>query len=237
MDNFNFNLAAGAMTCRVTPLAALQILEAHQRRQTETETTLGGLLGRVSGNVVEVTEVVAIPHKEEVLDKEYLIRMLNLKKKTAPAKLSESLIGWFTTADLIEAPWLTIHNYIAAVMTERHAAVAGLASATASPLLLQVDVSKCAFKALVTTATFGADTLVQFHQLPTALSNFQTWADALAFVAEPARSELEQVDVLALLEAATNVRGDAETVEEVTTCLRLAKQCVDKIASSGSLPQ
>ncbi len=226
MDNFNFNLAAGGLSCRVTPLAALQILEAHQRREAEDASTLGALLGRVSGNVLEVTEALAIPHEGEALDKEYLTKILALKKKTAPARLQESLIGWFTTVELIDASWLKIHNYFTTMMAER----ATLAAGPNSPVLLQVDLEKCTFKAHVTTITFGADTLVQFHQLPTALSNFQGWADALAFVAEPSPSQITPVDVFAELKAADHVKGDAETVDEVLTCLKLAQQCVEKVS-------
>ena len=228
-DNFNFNLAAGGLSCRVTPLAALQILEAHQRREAEDASTLGALLGRVSGNVLEVTEAVAIPHQGEALDKEYLSQLLSLKKKTAPARLQESLIGWFTTVELIDASWLKIHNYFASLMAER----APMSSGQSSPLLLQVDIANCGFKALVTTITFGADTLVQFHQLPTALSHFQGWADALAFVAEPAVSEVTPVNVFSELKNAQQANGDAETVEEVLTCLKLAEKCVEKIASNN----
>ena len=238
MSEFFFNLAAGgALTVRVSPLAVACITDAYQRRPAGADRCVGALLGRLTGSVVEITDAFAIPHQEAAIDKDYYKSMLNLIKKRPVGRhtVAENIVGWFSTGTL-EASWVLTHNFFSSAES-KFVVSANLSS----PLLLTLDPTReednLNLRAFTATPTVGAESLVQFQQIPTELMTYQGWADAMGVLAgasavigaatQQVDRELTSAELIRDLKAKKTIGSlpSLEAVEEVITVVQVAEAC------------
>jgi JAB1/Mov34/MPN/PAD-1 ubiquitin protease len=238
-DPFFFNLAAsGALTVRVSPLVVSVVLDAYQRRPAGAERCVGALLGRLNGSTVEVTDAFAIPSQEAAIDKEYFKKALTLAKRRPVGRhtVAESVVGWFSTGTL-EASWLLTHNFFSSSESKFT-----VSSNLTSPLLLTIDPTRedetLNLRCFTAAPTVGAESLVQFQQVPTELMTYQGWADALGVVASASSvvgdakiavsKELTSSQLIADLQAKKSIGTilpNLEAAEEVLTVVQVAEAC------------
>ena len=102
------------LTCRVHPLVPATIFDAYIRRQEGNTKCLGTLMGYVEGNSLVISDAFVVLHKENEgtgtlsLDKEYHKKLVAMKKKVCP---TESVVGWFSTCDELEAGFVAVHAF------------------------------------------------------------------------------------------------------------------------------
>merc|ERR1719201_2538528 len=174
--HFNvFQLAATRPYQRVQmhPLVVVAICDAFARRPEGATRSIGTLLGYVSdGNVVEISDVFTVNHKDEpegrvMMDQEYHRKMFRLKRKVCP---KESVVGWFSTGKDILPNSIVIHTFYQNAKDSMFMPTPALPS----PMHLLVDTdcsdSKLSVKCFVNMTTPGIDALVQFHEIPLALN-------------------------------------------------------------------
>jgi len=244
--SFFFNLAGqGQLSVRVSPLVVAAIFDAYQRRPTGASRAVGAIMGRISGNTVEVTEAFAVPISEDVaLDKDHYRSALALFKRSATVKSgvpTESLIGWFSTGDSIEQEWAMQHMFFSTPAESRFVG----SSVLPSPLLLVVDPTRednnFNLKAFISAPTAGAETLMQFHQIPTELLATQNWADALGYLAshgsvigkaKDRKHDLTAEEFIRDLEQAQSVPVNQETLSEIIACVSLAEAAEKQLVAA-----
>lgn len=192
------------LTCRVNPLVIATISDAFLRRQEGNSKCIGTLMGYVDGNSLVIADAFMVLHKENEdgtfsLDKDYHRKMVALKKKVCP---TESVIGWFSTCDEIEAGFVAVQSFYATSNESRFVASA----LCPAPVLLTIDPSLSTndlnIKVSIMQTTVGAETLVQFHQLPVSFESVHGVTNLLA------RSSQLPVDLL----LSEGVVGDLKTL-------------------------
>jgi translation initiation factor 3 subunit F len=156
----------------VHPLVVVAICDAFARRPEGATRSIGTLLGYVSdGNVVEISDVFAVNHKDEpdgrvMMDQEYHRKMFRLKRKVCP---KESVVGWFSTGTDILPNSIVIHTFYQNAKDSMFMSTPALPS----PMHLLVDTdctnSKMSVKCFVNMTTPGIDALIQFHEIPLTL--------------------------------------------------------------------
>jgi JAB1/Mov34/MPN/PAD-1 ubiquitin protease len=62
--NTNAPLAVSPMLVRLHPVAIAGICDAYERRKEKATRVVGTLMGKVEGDVVEVTNCFSVPHEE-----------------------------------------------------------------------------------------------------------------------------------------------------------------------------
>jgi len=112
------------LTVKVHPIVYMTIVDAYERRSQKSVTTgraLGTLLGFYEKNVVQVTNCYAIPYRE-VLDGQqpeisdtFNKEMWQVSKRAAP---TESIVGWFLTANDIPNCCQMYHVYYSHLVSE-----------------------------------------------------------------------------------------------------------------------
>jgi len=99
------------ITCKIQPVVIFSILDHHNRRKQDQYCVIGTLLGKYTDNGVEIISAFAIPHaetEEELdIDMEYHRTMLDLHQKANP---NEVVVGWYSSASVIDENSVTIHN-------------------------------------------------------------------------------------------------------------------------------
>merc|ERR1712050_623712 len=84
------------------------------RRPEGAKRTIGTLLGWISeGSVLDITDSFPVVHKDTddgavLMDQDYHKQMLALRQKVSPR---ETVVGWFSTGDEINATSAVIHNF------------------------------------------------------------------------------------------------------------------------------
>ena len=126
-------------------------------------------MGYFEGNCLVISDAFLVLHRENEetgsisLDKEYHRKMVALKKKICP---TENVLGWFATCDEIEPSFVSVHNFLATPSESKFVS----SQLLPSPVLLTVDPTlsngDLNIRVSVMQTTVGADSLVQFHQLP-----------------------------------------------------------------------
>jgi translation initiation factor 3 subunit F len=99
--------AQQARVVLVHPLAILHVLDHHVRRHQDTTESntmnnqnrvIGTLLGRIDGNVVEITNCFAVPHAERgdevAIGKDFNRKMLALHMRSS----KDIVVGWYASA-------------------------------------------------------------------------------------------------------------------------------------------
>lgn len=157
------------ISCKVSPLAVSAILDAYVRRQEGNEKCIGALSGFFEGNCLVISDAFMVLHKENEdsgtisLDKDYHKKMAALKKKISP---TENVVGWFATCDEIEPSFVPVHSFFSTPSESRFMP----SQLLPAPVLLTVDPTlsngDLNIRVSVMQSTVGADSLVQFHQLP-----------------------------------------------------------------------
>jgi translation initiation factor 3 subunit F len=169
---FRFGVNHPYQNVQVHPLVVVAICDAYARRPEGATRSIGTLLGYVSdGNVIEISDVFTVNHKDEpdgrvMMDQEYHRKMFRLKKKVCP---KESVIGWFSTSKEILPNSIVIHGFYQNGKDSMFMSTPALPS----PMHLLVDTectnSKMSVKCFVNMTTPGIDALVQFHEIPLSL--------------------------------------------------------------------
>ena len=194
------------LSCKVHPLAVASILDAYIRRQEGNEKCLGALMGYIEGNCLVISDAFAVLHKENEetstlsLDKEYHRKMVALKKKVCP---TENVVGWFATCDEIEPSFVLVQNFFSTPAESRFVPTQLLPS----PVLLTVDPTlsngDLNIRVSMMQSTVGADSLIQFHQLPVEYTT-----ETMSF--------LESCSEIVARDSCTSVRADLETIIDHT---------------------
>lgn len=140
-------------------------------------------MGYFEGNCVVISDAFMVLHREHEetgsisLDKEYHRKMVALKKKICP---TENVVGWFATCDEIEPSFVSVHNFFATPIESKFVP----SQLLSSPALLTVDPTlsngDLNIRVSVMQTTVGADSLVQFHQLP--LETSEGCAETMAYI-------------------------------------------------------
>jgi translation initiation factor 3 subunit F len=169
---FRFGVNHPYQNVQVHPLVVVAICDAFARRPEGATRSIGTLLGYVSdGNVVEISDVFAVNHKDEpdgrvMMDQEYHRKMSRLKRKVCP---KETVVGWFSTGKDILPNSIVIHTFYQNAKDSMFMPTPALPS----PMHLLVDTdctnSKMSVKCFVNMTTPGIDALVQFHEIPLTL--------------------------------------------------------------------
>jgi translation initiation factor 3 subunit F len=169
---FRFGVNHPYQNVQVHPLVVVAICDAFARRPEGATRSIGTLLGYVSdGNVVEISDVFTVNHKDEpegrvMMDQEYHRKMFRLKRKVCP---KESVVGWFSTGKDILPNSIVIHGFYQNAKDSMFMSTPALPS----PMHLLVDTdcanSKMSVKCFVNMTTPGIDALVQFHEIPLTL--------------------------------------------------------------------
>lgn len=157
------------LCCRVNPLVVASISDSYVRRQEGNQKCIGTLMGYVDGNTLVISDAFMVLHKENEdmgtlsIDKEYHRKMVLLKKKVCPA---ESVVGWFSTCDEMEAGFVAVQSFYATTNESKFIA----SPIVPAPVLLTMDPSMSSgdlnIKVSIMQMTVGAESLMQFHQLP-----------------------------------------------------------------------
>jgi translation initiation factor 3 subunit F len=83
---------------KVHPMVLFSVLDHYLRRPEGQARVIGTLLGRVNGNVVEVTNSFAVPHQEKndevAVGKDFNKQMLSLSSRV---NSMEKIVGWYAT--------------------------------------------------------------------------------------------------------------------------------------------
>jgi translation initiation factor 3 subunit F len=245
---------ARSINCKVHPLVVSTILDAHIRRQEGNEKCIGALMGFFEGNCLVISDAFMVLHKENQesgtisIDKEYHRKMVTLKKKVCP---TENVVGWFVTCDDVEPSFVLVHNFFGTPSESRFASSQLLPSPvvlTVDPTLSNGDLN---IKVSVMQTTVGADSLVQFHQLPMELDErsmpvlqyIQRFSEIEKASDSTLQTDLETVisqgtnleDVSLALQVLRNTAVDSTSVSELKELVGKHLSLVSRVA--GALEQ
>ncbi|XP_055334854.1 eukaryotic translation initiation factor 3 subunit F-like [Paramacrobiotus metropolitanus] len=101
------------MLVRLHPVAIVGICDLYERRKDKANRVVGTLMGRVEGDVVEVTNCFAVPHDEGAqtplrMDTDFAQNMIELTKRASP---QEDVVGWFSTRPAVLDTSFYIHDF------------------------------------------------------------------------------------------------------------------------------
>ncbi|CAM9432821.1 unnamed protein product [Chrysoparadoxa australica] len=84
---------------KVHPVVLFSILDHHLRRSENQTRVIGTLMGKISANVVEITNSFAVPHSEKddevAVGKEFNRQMFSLQQRV---NSMEQIVGWYATS-------------------------------------------------------------------------------------------------------------------------------------------
>ncbi|OWA53506.1 Eukaryotic translation initiation factor 3 subunit F [Hypsibius exemplaris] len=109
----NVAQSTSPMLVRLHPVAIAGICDAYERRKEKATRVVGTLMGKVEGDVVEVTNCFAVPHEEGAqtplrLDTDFAQSMMELTKRGSP---QEEVVGWFSTRPNVPETSFYIHDF------------------------------------------------------------------------------------------------------------------------------
>lgn len=220
---------ARSISSKVHPVVVSTILDAYIRRQEGNEKCIGALMGRFEGNCLVISDAFMVLHKENEdagtisIDKEHHRKIVALKKKVCP---TENVVGWFVTCDDIEASFVLVHNFFGTSSESRFVA----SQLLPSPVLLTLDPTlsngDLNIKVSVMQPTVGADSLIQFHQLPTELDERALttlrYIQRFSQIGGSSESQSVKEDIETVL---ANLQ-DKKTLDDVSVALQVLKNSV-----------
>ncbi|KAK0087689.1 hypothetical protein PV325_000346 [Microctonus aethiopoides] len=102
------------LTVKVHPVVLFQIVDAYERRNSDSQRVIGTLLGTVEKGVVEVTNCFCVPHKEydDQVEAElsYAMDLYDLNHRV---NAQENIVGWWATGKEVTTHSSVIHEYYA----------------------------------------------------------------------------------------------------------------------------
>lgn len=100
------------LTVKVHPVVLFQIVDAYERRKTDSVRVIGTLLGTVEKGMVEVTNCFCVPHKESESQVEAnLAYGIDLYELNHRVNAQENIVGWWATGNEVTTHSSVIHEY------------------------------------------------------------------------------------------------------------------------------
>ncbi|XP_063978046.1 eukaryotic translation initiation factor 3 subunit F [Diachasmimorpha longicaudata] len=102
------------LTVKVHPVVLFQIVDAYERRNSDSQRVIGTLLGTAEKGIVEVTNCFCVPHKEydDQVEAElsYAMDLYDLNHRV---NAQENIVGWWATGKEVTTHSSVIHEYYA----------------------------------------------------------------------------------------------------------------------------
>lgn len=100
------------LTVKVHPVVLFQIVDAYERRKTDSVRVIGTLLGTVEKGMIEVTNCFCVPHKESESQVEAnLAYGFDLYELNHRVNAQENIVGWWATGNEVTTHSSVIHEY------------------------------------------------------------------------------------------------------------------------------